>query len=77
MPDPNTRHPAAHREMIQVRRGRPRHDGRINFGEFSLLVEGHDAAMSIEEMRIRLREVDADRDGLIDCREVVDWWSSD
>ena len=33
--------------------------------------------MSIDEMKIGFGEVDTDRDGWIDCREFVDWWSSD
>ena len=78
MPDRNTRHPAAHRELVEefVVADRDK-DGRIDFEEFQLLLEGLEAAMSIEEMRIGFREVDADRDGWIDCRESVDWWTSD
>lgn len=78
MPDRTTRHPAAHRELIQEFAAADRNnDGRIDFSEFRLLLEGLDAAMSIEEMQIGFSEVDTDGDGLIDCREFVDWWSSD
>ena len=78
MPDRNTRHPAEHRELIQEFAAADRNnDGRIDFGEFRLLLEGLDAAMSPEEMQIGFGEVDTDRDGLIDCREFVEWWSSD
>ena len=78
MTEPNTRHPAAHRELIQEFAVADRdHDGRIDFEEFKLLLDGLDAAMSIEEMQIGFREVDVDHDGWIDCREFVDWWSSD
>ena len=78
MPDRNTRHPAAHRELVEEFAVADRdNDGRIDFEEFRLLLEGLDAQMSIEEMRIGFRDVDADRDGRIDCRELVDWWSSD
>ena len=78
MSERNSRHPATHRELIQEFAAADRdNDGRIDFGEFRSLLEGLDAAMSIEEMRIGFHEVDADRDGLIDCREFVDWWSSD
>jgi Ca2+-binding EF-hand superfamily protein len=78
MPDRNTRHPAERRELLQEFAAADRdNDGRIDFGEFRLLLEGLDAAMSIEEMQIGFGEVDTDRDGLIDCREFVDWRSSD
>lgn len=78
MPDRNTRHPASHRELIEEFAAADRdNDGRINFEEFRLLLEGLDAAMSIDEMKIGFGEVDADRDGRINCREFVDWWSSD
>ena len=78
MPDRNTRHLAAHRELIQEFAAADRdNDGRIDFGEFSLLLEGLEAGMSIEEMQIGFGEVDANRDGLIDCREFTDWWTSD
>jgi Ca2+-binding EF-hand superfamily protein len=52
-------------------------DGRIHFGEFRLLLEGREAGMSIEEMQIGFGEVDSNHDGLIDCREFTDWWTSD
>ena len=78
MPDRNTRHPAAHRELIQQFAAADRdNDGRIDFGEFRLLLEGLEAGMSIEEMQIGFGEVDTNRDGLIDCREFTDWWTSD
>ena len=52
MPDRNTRHPAERRELIQEFAAADRdNDGRIDFGEFRLLLEGLDAAMSTEEMQ--------------------------
>jgi len=78
MPDPNSRHLAGQRELLQQFAVADRDDdGRIDFAEFKLLLDGLDAAMSIEEMQIGFGEVDANRDGLIDCREFVDWWTSD
>jgi Ca2+-binding EF-hand superfamily protein len=78
MSERNMRHPSAQRELIQEFAAADRdNDGRIDFGEFRLLLEGLEAAMTIEEMQIGFGEVDADHDGLIDCREFVDWWSSD
>jgi calmodulin len=78
MSERNTRHPAAHRELIQEFAAADRdNDGRIDFGEFSFLLEGLEAGMSIEEMQIGFGEVDSNRDGLIDCREFTDWWTSD
>ena len=45
MPERNTRHPAAHRELIQEFAVADRdNDGRIDFEEFKLLLEGLDAA---------------------------------
>lgn len=78
MTEPNTRHPAARRELIQQFAVADRDkDGRIDFEEFKLLLDGLDAAMSIDEMQIGFREVDTDLDGWIDCGEFVDWWGSD
>ena len=74
MSDRNPRHSVAGREFATADRD---NDGRIDFGEFKLLLEGPDAAMSIEETQTGFRQVDADRNGLTDCREFVDWWSSD
>jgi Ca2+-binding EF-hand superfamily protein len=78
MPDLNSRHLAGQRELLQQFAVADRdNDGRIDFGEFKLLLEGLEAAMSIDEMQIGFSEVDSNRDGLIDCREFVDWWTSD
>jgi Ca2+-binding EF-hand superfamily protein len=78
MSERNTRHPASQRELIQEFAAADRdNDGRIDFGEFRALLEGLDAGMSIEEIQLGFRELDADRDGFIDCREFTDWWSSD
>lgn len=78
MPERSTRHLATHRELTQQFAAADRNDdGRIDFGEFRRLLEGLEASMTVEEMQIGFHEVDVDRDGLIDCREFIDWWSSD
>jgi len=78
MPDRGRRQLAPHRELTrQFAAADLNDDGRIDFDEFRRLLDGLDAAMSAEEMRIGFHEVDVDRDGLIDCREFIDWWSSD
>jgi Ca2+-binding EF-hand superfamily protein len=33
--------------------------------------------MSKQELTLGFREVDTDRDGLIDTREFIEWWKSD
>ena len=77
MPDRN-RHPASRHELVQQFAVADRNDdGRIDFEEFRRLMEGLDDAMSVEELRIGFHEVDVDRDGLIDRREFIEWWSSD
>lgn len=52
-------------------------DHRLNFTEFTSLLEGLEAGMSASELHIGFHEVDADADGLIDFREFVDWWLAD
>lgn len=53
------------------------HDGHVNFEEFTRLLDGLDAGMARSDMHIGFREVDTNRDGLIDCQEFIDWWSHD
>lgn len=50
-------------------------DGRINFAEFSSLLQELEAGMSTEELRIGFHEIDTDHDSLIDLREFIDWWT--
>lgn len=52
-------------------------DHRLNFTEFTNLLEGLDAGMSVSELHLGFHEVDADADGFIDFREFVDWWLAD
>lgn len=75
---PITRHPSGPRELLEEFAVADRNDdGRVNYAEFKQLLEGLDAGMSEEEMRIGFEEVDSDRDGLIDRREFAEWWSAD
>lgn len=75
---PTNRHPSGQRELLEEFAVADRDDdGRINLQEFRLLLEGLDAGMSDEEIKLGFQEIDADRDGLIDRREFADWWSSD
>jgi calmodulin len=72
------RHPAGQRELLEEFASADRdNDGRINYQEFRQLLEGIEAGMSEAEMKIGFKEIDADRDGLIDRREFADWWGSD
>ena len=69
MPVGSTRHLATHRELTQQFAAADRNDdGRIDFGEFTRLLEGLEASVT-QEMQIGFHDVDVDRDGLIDCRE--------
>jgi Ca2+-binding EF-hand superfamily protein len=72
------RHLAGSRELLEEFASADRdNDGRIDFHEFKQLLEGLDAGMSEAEMQLGFKEIDADRDGLIDRREFADWWTSD
>jgi hypothetical protein len=44
---------------------------------FEQLLRNLDAGMSKQELTLGFREVDTDRDGLIDTREFIEWWKSD
>jgi Ca2+-binding EF-hand superfamily protein len=50
-------------------------DGRIDFGEFKLLLENLEAQMSETDLRIGFREIDTDHDGCISLGELAAWWS--
>ena len=50
-------------------------DGRINFAEFSSLLEDLESGMSAEELRIGFHEIDTDHDGRIDLPEFIAWWT--
>ena len=73
-----SRHPADHKELRrEFALADLNHDDRINFVEFRQLLEGLQAGMSERDMQIGFREVDTDRDGLIDREEFIEWWSED
>jgi calmodulin len=54
-------------------------DGRIDVAELEQLSRDLDAGMSNQELTLGFREVDTDRDGLIDTREFIspasNWWN--
>ena len=52
------------------------HDGYIDFGEFTGLMEGLGAEMSTTDLRIGFKELDTDRDGRIGLGEFVAWWTA-
>jgi len=53
------------------------HDGYIDFGEFSGLLDDLGADMSGAELRIGFQEIDTDRNGRIGLDEFVAWWTQD
>jgi Ca2+-binding EF-hand superfamily protein len=74
----SSRHPADIKELRREFALADRnHDDRINIVEFRRLLEGLQAGMSERDMEIGFREVDTDRDGLIDREEFIRWWSED
>lgn len=76
--DENNRHaPSRHELHHEFAVADKDHDGRISFAEFVALLNGLDAGMSVDEMRIGFAEIDADRDGAIDRREFAEWWNGD
>lgn len=48
-------------------------DGRIDFAEFTVLMNELGAEMSSEVLRIGFGEIDTDRDGRISLAEFVAW----
>lgn len=48
-------------------------DGRIDFGEFSGLMDNLNAQMSDDVLRIGFAEIDTDGDGRISLAEFVAW----
>jgi Ca2+-binding EF-hand superfamily protein len=42
--------------------------------EFTRLLDGLDADMSPEEMKIGFESTDSDQNGVIDVDEFIDWW---
>ena len=50
-------------------------DGKIQFEEFSALLENLGAETNAEERKIGFREIDTDGDGVIDFDEFIAWWT--
>lgn len=73
-----SRHPAGERELKEEFAVADRdRDHRLNYAEFTSLLQGLEAGMSVGELRIGFHEIDADADGFIDFQEFVDWWTAD
>ena len=51
-------------------------DGLMQFDEFEHFMDGLGADMSSEECRIGFTEIDSNRDGRIEFREFMDWWTA-
>jgi Ca2+-binding EF-hand superfamily protein len=49
-------------------------DQRIDFAEFSQLLENLGADIPPTQRRSRFDEIDSDRNGAIDRSEFTDWW---
>lgn len=49
-------------------------NGLIDYTEFTRLLDGLDADMSSEEMRIGFDSTDLDHNGFIDADEFFEWW---
>jgi len=49
-------------------------DARIDFAEFSQLLENLGADVPPAQRRKRFEELDANRDGAIDRPEFMEWW---
>lgn len=49
-------------------------DGKINYGEFKEFMELLEAQLSEQETSIGFREIDHDRNGLIELPEFLTWW---
>ena len=51
------------------------HDGHIDFGEFTALMENLGAEMSGTDLQIGFQEIDTDRNGRIGLTEFIAWWT--
>ena len=49
-------------------------DQRIDFTEFSLLLDNLGAEVPLAQRRNRFNAIDSDHDGAIDRREFLEWW---
>lgn len=49
-------------------------DQRIDFAEFSQLLENLESDVPLEQRQSRFGAIDLDHDGAIDRREFMEWW---
>lgn len=52
-------------------------NGDIDFGEFTALVADLDPTMSRPVLTIGFRDIDTNKDGLINFDEFLEWWLAD
>ncbi|HEY7377723.1 MAG TPA: EF-hand domain-containing protein [Steroidobacteraceae bacterium] len=51
-------------------------DQRIDFTEFSQLLEQLGSELTMTQRRDRFAAIDTDRDGAVDRNEFMEWWRS-
>jgi calmodulin len=51
------------------------HDGYVDFGEFTGLMDNLGAEMSGTDLHIGFQEIDTDRNGRIGLTEFIAWWT--
>ena len=51
-------------------------DGKIDFGEFSELMDALDADLTAEQARLGFDSLDVDHNRQLDFNEFIAWWSN-